>query len=289
MLDIQGQEALTRTSYTVTLAGRLDSRTAREFEQFQEELVRTGRTYLVLEARSLQYVSSAGIASLLALVRRLEGRGAAAIVAPNQEVRLLLGFFGITEYLPIFDDETQARAYLAERASALGPELAFETSVAVPLPETALPTVSAEPVAPVASSAAAGRPTRISESARPVRTRPAAYGGAAGVSGELREAIREELRRIVREEFSDSSTGGSKQIQSARAQSVGEEPRVASTTVSTMEAQGRPKPAGVPLARAEVVQCEQCGGRFRVRNTGAHMCPHCRYHVRVAADGSVRF
>ena len=287
MLDIQGQDRSTKSSYTVTLSGRLDSRTAREFQLFQEELIRTGRYFLVLDARALQYVSSSGIAALLALVRRLQGRGAAALLAPNQEVRLLLEFFAITDYLPVFSTEAEAQSYLSDRAAALGPELAVESGEAQPLPEARAKEGAPKPTGPPFQEAGllSRPPLEVKEipQYRPVRARPiesrdvqtpAEGVSTGGVSmAELRDSIREDLRRIVKEELgpvlATAGTGGGAGGKSAPGPEL-----------QTRKAM---------LARPEVIRCEQCGGKFRVRIAGRHQCPHCRVELQVSPEGQVDF
>lgn len=291
MLDIQGHDMRQRSSYTVTLAGRLDSRTAREFQHFQEELVRTGRTFLVLDAHALQYVSSAGIASLLALVRRLQGRGAAVLLAPNPEVRLLLEFFAITEYLPVCATEAEAQAYLSQEAARLGPALSLQSGEASALPAAvtaATPGISRS--VPVDSGTGAGdsqHAVRAVPTRSPVRTRPpipppSPESDRADVVSDLRSVIREDVRRIVREELAPmtSAVEAAARTGAPAAASVGEP----EGKVGVRQVVSRPQ-----LLRPEIIRCEQCGGQFRVRVAGRHMCPHCRAEIGVEPDGSVSF
>lgn len=315
MLDIHGHDMTERTAYTIVLAGRLDSRTAREFQLFQEELVESGRYFLILDARSLSYVSSSGIASLLSLVRRLQGRGAAVLLAPNQEVRLLLEFFALTDYLPIVTTEAEAQAYLSRQAAALGPELSLRTGEGI-----ALPPVSAELPSPgagngvpdLSTSAASGetggrsRPHAIPRQS-PVQARPlSAVSSAAQPAepnlSELREQLRDDLRRIVQEELAPmkavggaaSGAADSADATSAAGLSAASDSRAGSTSgvgsatapASAPERKGPKMPA---LERPEVVRCEQCGGQFRVRSVGRHQCPHCRVEVRVDSSGRAAF
>src|SRR5512145_1524997 len=62
---------------TVTCRGRLDAASAREFEKTLEPLIRESEQQVVLDFSHLQYISSAGIRSLLFLMKLAAGRRAA--------------------------------------------------------------------------------------------------------------------------------------------------------------------------------------------------------------------
>lgn len=318
MLDINGKMEAARNFYTVTLAGRLDSRTAREFEKFQEELISAGRVFLVLDARKLSYVSSSGIASLLGLVRRLRGRGAAVLLAPNQEVRLLLSFFGIDEYLPAVNNQEEAARYLAGVAAQLGEELAMEMGA-----EESLPDEGAQADEPHKHSGATAVASRASASNQSSSERPVAIRSgrvpelhsvsaqAVGMGGAdvetLRKSLRADIRDIIQEILPDAlresaslreawSPPGSGQAPASHSPGLGVSSGAATSTGNTATGVvGAPgvavadEPVRRPLGAALLLRCDQCGGRLRVRQSGKHMCPHCRSPLLVSASGSVEF
>lgn len=87
--------------------------TAREFDEFFEDLLRSGERFFILRGNHLEAVSSAGIGSLVKFVRRLRGLGGGAVfVRLPEEIRLLLEFFGLGELLPVFDTVEGARESL---------------------------------------------------------------------------------------------------------------------------------------------------------------------------------
>lgn len=180
MLDIATDRLNEEGILVVQLRGRLDAITAREFQTFFDEVLKGGHRFIVARAGLLDFVSSAGIAALLGLARRLGSSGGALAFAElNPEVRLLLRFFGLDQVLPQFDSLDAARAHFAEALQAgrysleLERERVIRTPVAAhaPAPSSA-PPPSSEPasaIATTAASAAAAEPvTRSADRVRRV-------------------------------------------------------------------------------------------------------------------------
>ncbi len=119
MLDIATDRLNEEGILVVQLRGRLDAITAREFQTFFDEVLKSGHRFIVARAGLLDYVSSAGIAALLGLARRLGASGGALAFAElNPEVRLLLQFFGLEQVLLQFDSLDAARAHFTSAIQA---------------------------------------------------------------------------------------------------------------------------------------------------------------------------
>jgi len=102
--------------YLINLDGRLDSATAPEFERFFLNVYERGHIFLLLDASSLEYVTSRGIVALIRSLALLNKKnGAAAFVGVNEEVALLLGFFQLEEQAPHFPTPEEAQQYLNKK------------------------------------------------------------------------------------------------------------------------------------------------------------------------------
>jgi anti-anti-sigma factor len=113
VLDIATDRNAEARILVIHLRGRIDALTAREFDEFFEELLRSGERFFILRGNHLEAVSSAGIGSLVKFVRRLRGLGGGAVfVRLPDEIRLLLEFFGLGELLPVYENLDEARAAL---------------------------------------------------------------------------------------------------------------------------------------------------------------------------------
>ncbi len=119
MLDIATDQEGHHRIYVINLRGRIDSITARDFEEFFEDMLKTGNRFFILDASRLDFVSSSGIAALVKFIRRLDAvGGATAVIRLNPEIRMLLEFFGLEEGLPEFERLEDARGYLSEKMRA---------------------------------------------------------------------------------------------------------------------------------------------------------------------------
>lgn len=174
MLDIATDRLNEEGILVVQLRGRLDAITAREFQTFFDEVLKGGHRFIVARAGLLDFVSSAGIAALLGLARRLGSSGGALAFAElNPEVRLLLRFFGLDQVLPQFDSLDAARAHFADalQAGRFSLELERERVIRTPVASRA-PAASSEPASaiatPAASAAAAESATRSADRVRRV-------------------------------------------------------------------------------------------------------------------------
>jgi anti-anti-sigma factor len=73
IMDIQSSRQGSATVVSVT--GRMDAITAPGFEKTLLELIAGGETRFVVELAGLDYISSAGLRSILAIAKLLKGQG----------------------------------------------------------------------------------------------------------------------------------------------------------------------------------------------------------------------
>src|SRR5262245_27550892 len=79
----------------IVLAGVLDAQTVEAFETAVEEAARTA-TQVVVEAKALTFLSSAGAGALLVAARNAQERGGALVLAsPGRAVRDVLEALGV--------------------------------------------------------------------------------------------------------------------------------------------------------------------------------------------------
>jgi anti-anti-sigma factor len=95
------------------VTGRMDAENAREFEQACETWITRGAKHLIADLNGLQYVSSMGLRSFLAVAQKLQSTSGSLILCglhglPRQvfEMTRLIGVF------PVFETTEQAIATL---------------------------------------------------------------------------------------------------------------------------------------------------------------------------------
>lgn len=81
------------------IAGRMDATTAPELEKGLLALVDSGENRLVIDLKDLQYISSAGLRTLLTLAKRLKAEQGNVVFAnlqgPAAEVFRVSGFYSL--------------------------------------------------------------------------------------------------------------------------------------------------------------------------------------------------
>lgn len=96
-MDIQTSKETNATLITIT--GRMDAVTAPQYDTTINELVAGGDTRFVVDFKGLDYISSAGLRSLLASAKLLKGKGGqlcfANITGTVKEVFDISGFGSI--------------------------------------------------------------------------------------------------------------------------------------------------------------------------------------------------
>ncbi|HNY73454.1 MAG TPA: STAS domain-containing protein, partial [Syntrophales bacterium] len=95
----------------ISLTGRMDAVSAPQFDRTAEDLLAHGDRRIIIDFVALEYISSAGLQSILALAKRLEPVDGDVILCnlggPVKEVFDISGFSII---FPIFDSLADAKA-----------------------------------------------------------------------------------------------------------------------------------------------------------------------------------
>jgi anti-anti-sigma factor len=98
-----------KAAVVVSVKGRMDAVTAPEFDKNMIDLISKGEKTFVVNLGELDYISSAGLRSILALAKKLKEREGKIVVAglkgPVEEVFKISGFQSIFK---IFDSEESA-------------------------------------------------------------------------------------------------------------------------------------------------------------------------------------
>lgn len=93
----------------VTITGRVDSATAPELQQTLQGLIDTNRPRIVLDLQATEYLSSAGLRVIIALLRATRQRGGELRLAqPTPRVREVLDLAGLTPLFHIHADVVEA-------------------------------------------------------------------------------------------------------------------------------------------------------------------------------------
>jgi anti-sigma B factor antagonist len=96
--------------YLVTVNGRVDSSTAPQFSQALEVLTGKGVYKLVIDMKSLEYMSSAGFRALLSVQRNCKryNRGEVILATVPTRIREALELAGFTELFKTFPEPLEA-------------------------------------------------------------------------------------------------------------------------------------------------------------------------------------
>jgi anti-sigma B factor antagonist len=78
-LQISTQDKKNHT--TVKLAGQIDAKAAPNLNHKLQELINQGKTKLILDMGGVDYISSAGIGTFLAITKAVKGQGGQMILA----------------------------------------------------------------------------------------------------------------------------------------------------------------------------------------------------------------
>ena len=87
---------------TVQIIGRLDAVSALELDK---SLKLDGITDLTVDLAELEYISSAGLRTLLKIQKKMDKQGAMRIKNIRQNVREVLDMTGFSDFLTITDDK----------------------------------------------------------------------------------------------------------------------------------------------------------------------------------------
>lgn len=88
----------------VFVEGRIDTVTAPDFQARMEELLDQGEKGLLIDLQKLEYVSSAGLRSILITAKKAKSLGGCVSCCSLQDmVRKVFEISGFTKMIPVFD------------------------------------------------------------------------------------------------------------------------------------------------------------------------------------------
>ena len=89
--------------------GRLDAMSAPEFEKSVLEQVESGTDNLIVDLSQVDYISSAGLRSILVIAKKLRSKaGELAVAGLKDTVKEVFEISGFNTILPLFDTVSQA-------------------------------------------------------------------------------------------------------------------------------------------------------------------------------------
>ena len=95
--------------YVVEVGGRLDTVTSRQFDEQCENWLSQGRVQVVVDMSGVEYISSAGLRSVLSAAKKLRGRGGDLFFCGLQGmVADVFTMSGFTTMFKIFTTREQA-------------------------------------------------------------------------------------------------------------------------------------------------------------------------------------
>ena len=97
------QERKEKNALVISLKGRLDAVTSPELDKDLAELMAGGERFLVLDLGNLDYISSAGLRTILVVTKRLrEKQGRLLLASLKSVVREVFEISGFSSIIPIF-------------------------------------------------------------------------------------------------------------------------------------------------------------------------------------------
>lgn len=93
----------------VTVDGRIDSSNASQLDEAFNGLTEEGRYQLVADLSGVEYMSSAGLRALVAVLRECKKhRGDVRIASPSERMQEVLNLAGLNSVFTVYDDTTAA-------------------------------------------------------------------------------------------------------------------------------------------------------------------------------------
>lgn len=93
----------------VTVSGRIDSSNAPQFDDVLKEITKRGKYNVVLDMAGVEYISSAGLRAIVALLREnKKHRGDVRLASPSARVVEVLSLAGLDSLFTVYDDSVSA-------------------------------------------------------------------------------------------------------------------------------------------------------------------------------------
>lgn len=102
-----------KNATVVSIKGRMDSISSPEFEKELSELMAEGQINLIIDFGELDYISSAGLRSILAVAKKLENKeGKLLLSALKGMVKEVFEITGFTAIIPVYESVESALAHI---------------------------------------------------------------------------------------------------------------------------------------------------------------------------------
>ncbi|MFP3853810.1 MAG: STAS domain-containing protein [Anaerolineales bacterium] len=95
----------------VEVSGRIDSNTASEFDETIQHLINSGNKNLVLYLSDVEFLSSAGLRTMVSARKAIQGSGEITLAKPSQRVVDTLEIAGLDVLFKTFPDRESAIGY----------------------------------------------------------------------------------------------------------------------------------------------------------------------------------
>jgi anti-anti-sigma factor len=99
----------------ITLEGSLDAVHAPTFEATCREFLNNCPKYIILDGTHWDFVSEAGLQTLLTLLKELKGRSMVALVHPTPLVKQIFGISGLSECFTYHETLEEAKKALGKQ------------------------------------------------------------------------------------------------------------------------------------------------------------------------------
>ncbi|MBW1773434.1 MAG: STAS domain-containing protein [Deltaproteobacteria bacterium] len=88
----------------ISVSGRMDAVTASDFENALTEFLDQGNSALIIDFSNLDYISSAGLRSILASAKKMKGiNGTLSLACLKEVVKEVFDISGFSAIIPIYD------------------------------------------------------------------------------------------------------------------------------------------------------------------------------------------
>ena len=187
----------------VRVSGRMDSSSMPELDRQCDALIQAGNHRIILNLAGVEYISSAGLRSLLRVTKQLKSTGGTFVLCGlTATVKKILALAGFEGLIPIFADEATAASgspglpAAETRVDFVQPDEATGSSLALQGPESVYP--EAQTVASLFEEGAALHPGRV---AVVFHDETLTYGELNERANRLAHAIRQHYRELYGSEI----------------------------------------------------------------------------------------
>ncbi len=270
MLELK--TAVIKQILDIELKGALDSQSASDFKAWMLEKNVAGYSVFALNCRSLEFISSRGISSLIEVHRVLQSRhGAVVLYYVRNEVLNLLEFLKISGEIPVLSDFDEIVASYGPKAKA--PAADSVKAGASEGAEEDLPADSPE----LPYSPSLRRPESAPDKEEIVNLKVEDDGFSPSSSSSGAPGVQREAATRTKQADLKSNSSPTELLEQARMSSTGVPAGVADQDERYIDLSADSElMANETSAKSVIVFCPNCGESLKVRVAGQYLCPECR-------------